>query len=260
MCQRPAELVGIFQTGDLINNETAESRRRSHAPAVGAGVVDGLRIAPEVVGMGAPQPVVLRTGDTYDKRQRILHGVIHRSGFGARNLGLHVDAAAAPVVHAGRRAVGGVIRTRADERVLAAPLVIKSVGSKDILFRRIVVSQRTEVAVHHSFAENDLIFGFFGVVIHGPDMPAPDHRAAGIVGADYGVALFDLLLVVAVGPHIERHLAVAEFRILDQPRLALPHHVHRCRKHRHNVAPVHGADQVVMLRLVDDITVGGLIA
>ena len=92
-------------------------------------------------------------------------------------------------------------------------------------------------------------------------MPAPDQRAAGVVGADHGVALFDLLLVVAVGPHIERHLAVLpEFRILNQPRLALPHHIYRCRKHRHNVAPVHGADQVVMIRLADNIAVSGLTA
>ena len=92
-------------------------------------------------------------------------------------------------------------------------------------------------------------------------MPAPDHRAAGVVGADHGVALLDLLLVVAVGSHIERHFAVAEFRILDQPRLALPHHVNRSRRQRRgSVALVHGVEQIVILRLADDIAVGRLAA
>ena len=210
--------------------------------------------------MSAPQPVVLRTGNARDKRQRVPHGVVHRSGFGTRCLGLHVDAAAAAVVHAGRRTVGGVVRSRTDERVLAAPLIIKPVRGEDIFNRRIVVGQRSEVAVHH-LQTVEIDRRCFGVVIHGPNVPAPHQRAAGAVGSDHGVALLDLFLIVAVGPHVERyHAVLPEFRVLNQPRLALPHDIHRRRKHRHKVAPEHGTDQIVGLGFADDVTVGRLAA
>ena len=91
-------------------------------------------------------------------------------------------------------------------------------------------------------------------------MPAPDQRAAGVVGSDHGVALLDLVPVVAVGSHVERRLAVFQLQVLDQIRPALPDDIDRRGRQPGQVALVHGVDQVVGLLLVDQITVGRLAA
>ena len=229
---------------------------------MGTGVVGALfRSGPQIVGMCAPQPVVLRTGDARDEGQRVLHGVSHRTRLGARSGRPQVDAATAAVVHAGRCAVGGVVRTRADEGVLTAPLIIKSVRGEDVLHRRVVGGQRPEVAGHHRIAvEIDRTALGLGIVVRSPYVPAPDQRAAGVVGSDHGVALLDLVPVVAVGSHVERRLAVFQLQVLDQIRPALPDDIDRRGRQLGQVALVHGVDQVVGLLLVDQITVGRLAA
>ena len=184
-------------------------------------------------------------------------GIIHRSGLGARRDHRHIGAAAAVVIHGGALTAGDLIGARTDERILAAPLVIKTVGGQYLGRRRIAVGQRAQIAGHHRIAvQLDRPVFAFGIVIRRPDVPAPDQFVIGIVSADHGVALEDLVAVFGVGSDVERRLAVLHLQILHQSRRRFPDNAEMIRRQRRTVAFVHDVEQVVGLFHGCHITVG----
>ena len=245
-----------------IGGQPLERGGRSHTPPRRAGIVEAFGragSAPQGIGTRTPQPVIPRLLDPQDKGQRIEPGILHRSGCGIRSHRRGSHARIAAVVHRGGRTVGEVVGSRADEGILAAPLVIEPVGGEDLLVRRIGRREGPEVAVHHRIAvERALVCGVRRIVIRHPDVPAPEQRSGGIVGADQGISRLDLRLVVAVRTHVERSLSVLQRQVLDQARSALPDDPHRCRCQRRTVAAMLDIEQVVGLLLVGDVAVGRL--
>ena len=127
--QRPAVFRLVAHGRGSDDRQVVERARGSHAPAVGAGVVNALvgHIVvrrPQLVGTAAPKPVVVRVCHTRNKDERVPDGIFHRSGLGARLGHFQVDATAAAAVHRGTGALRALVGIRPDERVFAAPLVI----------------------------------------------------------------------------------------------------------------------------------------
>ena len=173
----------------------------------------------------------------------------------------HADAhrVAVAVVERERRAARSEPVGGTDEGILAAPLVVETVGVPDFVLVGVAVLQGTQLTAHDAVVAVIERIGL-GIVVGDPHVPAPQQVVLVVVGADQGIAALDDRLVVAVFDHEEGDFAVIEREVAQQIHRGLPDDGDAGGRDLRAVALARRIEEVLRIGAVGDVAVRGGIA